>query len=65
MKITFHFFLNFDNVLQYDGFPKCSLKDSTRKMNDIVLEIRQNSRYCEFSHHWTLFIQLSLPCSQL
>ena len=31
MKITFHVFWNFDNVLQYYGLPNCSLKYSTRK----------------------------------
>ena len=31
MKITFHVFWNFDNVLQYYGLPNCSLKHSTRK----------------------------------
>ena len=30
-KITFHFFYYFDNVLQDDGLPNCSLKHSSRK----------------------------------
>ena len=41
MKITFHVFWNFDNVLQYYGLPNCSLKYSTRKCMIILLEIRQ------------------------
>ena len=66
MKITFHFFLNFDNVFQYDGFPKCSLKDSMRKMNDPVLGIGKIQGTVNFhitGHYLFSSVFLVLSCN--
>ena len=73
MKITFHVFYYFDNVLQVDGLHNYCLKHITRNSNIYYWKLGKIQDTVNFhctvkvtvKIHWNLIIQLKLHYSQL